>query len=190
MQKQRKQFMVVVILLVILILAYIGIRIYNSKQEEKKEKEATADKITVTDLEKEAVTSFSYQVNGETLSFEKNGDSWIYEGDPSIDLDEDVVNGMIESAGNLTAEDSFDDYDALSDYGLDAPTNTITLTTSDGTTTLYLGNENSMTNQYYLKTGDGDTIYVVGTTISTTFSKTVDTLVVQNDTETEEPTES
>ncbi len=190
MQKQRKQFVITVVILLVLVLAYIGIHIYNQKQEEKKEKEEKENEITVTELDTDDVTAFSYQVSGETLSFTKDGDEWIYDQDTSLDLDEDVVNGMIEKAASLTADDSFDDYDSLADYGLDQPSNTITLTTKESTTTLYLGNQNAMTSQYYLMTGDGETVYAVDNTLSTTFSKTVDSLVKEEDTQTEEPEEA
>lgn len=190
MQKQRKQFVITVVLLLVLVLAYIGIHIYNQKQEEKKEKEEKENEITVTELDTDDVTAFSYQVSGETLSFTKDGDEWVYDQDTSLDLDEDVVNGMIEKAASLTADDSFDDYDSLADYGLDQPSNTITLTTKESTTTLYLGNQNAMTSQYYLMTGDGETVYAVDNTLSTTFSKTVDSLVKEEDTQTEEPEEA
>lgn len=190
MQKQRKQFVITVVILLVLVLAYIGIHIYNQKQEEKKEKEEKENEITVTELDTDDVTAFSYQVSGETLSFTKDGDEWVYDQDTSLDLDEDVVNGMIEKAASLTADDSFDDYDSLADYGLDQPSNTITLTTKESTTTLYLGNQNAMTSQYYLMTGDGETVYAVDNTLSTTFSKTVDSLVKEEDTQTEEPEEA
>lgn len=190
MQKQRKQFVITVVILLVLVLAYIGIHLYNQKQEEKKEKEEKENEITVTELDTDDVTAFSYQVSGETLSFTKDGDEWVYDQDTSLDLDEDVVNGMIEKAASLTADESFDDYDSLADYGLDQPSNTITLTTKESTTTLYLGNQNAMTSQYYLMTGDGETVYAVDNTLSTTFSKTVDSLVKEEDTQTEEPEEA
>ena len=190
MQKQRKQFVITVVILLVLVLAYIGIHLYNQKQEEKKEKGEKENEITVTELDTDDVTAFSYQVSGETLSFTKDGDEWVYDQDTSLDLDEDVVNGMIEKAASLTADDSFDDYDSLADYGLDQPSNTITLTTKESTTTLYLGNQNAMTSQYYLMTGDGETVYAVDNTLSTTFSKTVDSLVKEEDTQTEEPEEA
>lgn len=190
MQKQRRQFVITVVILLVLVLAYVGIHIYNQKQEEKKEKEEKENEITVTELDTDDVTAFSYQVSGETLSFTKDGDEWVYDQDTSLDLDEDVVNGMIEKAASLTADDSFDDYDSLADYGLDQPSNTITLTTKESTTTLYLGNQNAMTSQYYLMTGDGETVYAVDNTLSTTFSKTVDSLVKEEDTQTEEPEEA
>lgn len=190
MQKQRKQFVITVVILLVLVLAYIGIHLYNQKQEEKKEKEEKENEITVTELDTDDVTAFSYQVSGETLSFTKDGDEWVYDQDTSLDLDEDVVNGMIEKAASLTADDSFDDYDSLADYGLDQPSNTITLTTKESTTTLYLGNQNAMTSQYYLMTGDGETVYAVDNTLSTTFSKTEDSLVKEEDTQTEEPEEA
>ena len=66
------------------------------------------------------------------------------------------------------------DYDGrldLSEYGLEAPSNTITLTTGDGTTTLLIGNKNDMLSQYYVKTDQSDSIYLAGSAVYITYQK-------------------
>ena len=50
----------------------------------------------------------------------------------------------------------------LTEYGLDSPSNTITVDTDDGTTKFNIGDENTSTNQYYISKDDDDsTVYVV-----------------------------
>lgn len=187
MEKQKKQFIVVLILLVVAVAAYLILHVYNDKKEAKEE----ADTITITDFDTDDVTAFSYQLNGETLSFTKDGDNWLYDGDTSLDLDEDSITSMLSAVSNLTTEEALEEYDSLSDYGLDTPSNTITVTTADGTITLLAGNQNEITNSYYMMTSDSDTVYLISTDLNSTFSSAVDDLIAEEEeTETEEPEEA
>lgn len=191
MEKQKKQFIVVLILLVVAVAAYLILHVYNDKKEAKEEAEEDADTITITDFDTDDVTAFSYQLNGETLSFTKDGDNWLYDGDTSLDLDEDSITSMLSAVSNLTTEEALEEYDSLSDYGLDTPSNTITVTTADGTITLLAGNQNEITNSYYMMTGDSDTVYLISTDLNSTFGSAVDDLIAEEEeTETEEPEEA
>lgn len=191
MEKQKKQFIVVLILLVVAVAAYLILHVYNDKKEAKEEAEEDADTITITDFDTDDVTAFSYQLNGETLSFTKDGDNWLYDGDTSLDLDEDSITSMLSAVSNLTTEEALEEYDSLSDYGLDTPSNTITVTTADGTITLLAGNQNEITNSYYMMTGDSDTVYLISTDLNSTFSSAVDDLIAEEEeTETEESEEA
>ena len=190
-EKQKKQFIVVLILLVVAVAAYLILHVYNDKKEAKEEAEEDADTITITDFDTDDVTAFSYQLNGETLSFTKDGDNWLYDGDTSLDLDEDSITSMLSAVSNLTTEEALEEYDSLSDYGLDTPSNTITVTTADGTITLLAGNQNEITNSYYMMTGDSDTVYLISTDLNSTFSSAVDDLIAEEEeTETEESEEA
>lgn len=191
MEKQKKQFIVVLILLVVAVAAYLILHVYNDKKEAKEDAEEDADTITITDFDTDDVTAFSYQLNGETLSFTKDGDNWLYDGDTSLDLDEDSITSMLSAVSNLTTEEALEEYDSLSDYGLDTPSNTITVTTANGTITLLAGNQNEITNSYYMMTGDSDTVYLISTDLNSTFGSAVDDLIAEEEeTETEEPEEA
>ncbi|MFR2687580.1 MAG: Gldg family protein [Roseburia intestinalis] len=193
MQKQKKQMIVLVILLILLILAYIGVHFYSKKQEEKENAKEEAEKIQVTDLEVSDITQFSYVLDGTTLSFTKNGTEWTYDGDQSVDIDESALETLLNKASAITASDEVTEYDDLADFGLDDPANTVTLKTDSGLTTIYIGSQNEITNEYYLKTGDSDTIYVVDSAPATGFDKSVEDLTAKADdteTEAEEPSEA
>lgn len=190
MKKQKIQIITLLAAVVLLCAAYAGIRYYNDRQEEKEAEKEKAGTITVTDFEVSDITKFSYQLEGQTLSFTKEGENWHYDGDSSVDIDEDAVETLLSKAINVTAEETVTEYDSLEDFGLETPSNTITITTEEGDTTLLIGNQNEITNQYYLKKADSDVIYLVGSAVATGFNKTVEGLTAEEEeTETEETTE-
>lgn len=193
MKKQKKQLIALCILLLICIVAWVGLTKWNKSQEQKKQEEEEASKVTVTDVNTEDVNAFSYQYNNETLSFVKEDDTWYYEADKSISLDQDTMETLIATTAQLTAEQKIKDYEDLSEYGLETPSNTITLTTGDGTTTLLIGNKNDMLSQYYVKTDQSDSIYLAGSVVYTTYQKGIADLTVTESTEesaTEQPEET
>ena len=193
MKKQKKQLIALCILLLICIVAWAGLTKWNKSQEQKKQEEEEASKVTVTDVATEDVNAFSYQYNNETLFFVKEDGTWYYEADKSISLDQDTMETLVATAAQLTAEQEIKDYEDLSEYGLDTPSNTITLTTGDGTTTLLIGNKNDMLSQYYVKTDQSDSIYLAGSAVYTTYQKGIAELTVTESTEesaTEQPEET
>ena len=193
MKKQKKQLIALCILFLICIVAWVGLTKWNKSQEQKKQEEEEASKVMVTDITTEDINAFSYQYNNETLSFVKEDGTWYYEADKSISLDQDTMETLVATVAQLTAEQEIKDYEDLSEYGLDTPSNTITLTTGDGTTTLLIGNKNDMLSQYYVKTDQSDSIYLAGSAVYTTYQKGIADLTVTESTEesaTEQPEET
>ena len=186
MKKQRKQFLFVTIVLVFLIAATAGMKIYNKNAETAKEKETAADTIYITQTAAEDITAFSYELNGETLSFTKQDGTWSYDQDPSVNLDQDAVESLLSVFATFTATDEITAYENLSEYALDTPADTVTFTTDAGTVTLYEGMENAMLNEYYVKNADSDVVYLTATSLQTRLSKSVEDLTVLEETETAE----
>lgn len=185
MQKQKKQFIALVVLLVVCIGAWLGIRVYNDKAEEKEKNETEAKKITVAEISADDITAFSYENDGAELAFSKTDGTWIYDGDPSIPLDQDAVVSLLSNVTKVTAEDEVKDYDDISDYGFDAPTQTVHVKTADQEYVFTFGMNNSLLNQDYLMSEGNDTVYLVSTTIKNAFAKTVSNLTKEEDTELE-----
>ncbi|MGN0394314.1 MAG: DUF4340 domain-containing protein [Coprococcus sp.] len=176
MEKQKKQFIIIIIILVALIAAFLGMKSYNEAKEEEKAKKESEEEIHIVDCAVEDITAFSYQINDETISLKKDGENWIYEQDDTIDIDESMVENMLSDTVALTAADAFEQEESLEEYGLSAPANEIVLKTETKEITLYLGNYNSLVDSYYLKTSESDKIYLVDSTLSTQFSKTIDNI--------------
>lgn len=183
MKKQKTQFIVLLIILVVCVAAYIGVTISNKKTKEKEEASEEAEKIYLTDFDADDVSAFSYMLNGEKLSFHKDGDDWVYDADTSVDLDEDSVKSLLTQAGKMTASEKLDEITNLSDYGLDDPENVITIETSEDTVTLDVGNCNDMLSEYYIRKEGSDDVYLTDSTTAKLFTKTVDSLKAVEDTE-------
>ena len=188
MKKQKIQMILILVVLVLCIGAYFLVS-HMAKQEEQKQKDSeTEGQTTIAEIDAE-VDAFFFFFNGKTYSYTKDGEDWKYDDDNSLQLDADSINTMLEKLNGVIALETLDSYDSLSDYGLDKPQNTISVTVGDKTTTFYIGDYNDMVSEYYLKMEGDDAVYLVDSTLNDTFSKTVDTLVKEEDTETEETTE-
>jgi len=76
-------------------------------------------------------------------------------------VNQDTVDSAVKGVASLTADQEISDVEDMSQYDLDNPQNTITLTTADGDTSLQIGMESS-NNQYYVKKEDDDkNVYLV-----------------------------
>lgn len=189
MKKQKIQMILILVVLVLCIGAYFLVS-HMAKQEEQKQKDSeTGGQTTIVEIDADKVDAFSYEVDGKTYACTRDGDDWKYDDDNSLQLDVNSINTMLEKLNGVIALETLDSYDSLSDYGLDKPQNTISVTVGDKTTTFYIGDYNDMVSEYYLKMEGDDAVYLVDSTLKDTFSKTVDTLVKEEDTETEKTTE-
>lgn len=184
---KKKQMIAGIVLLILCIGGYFGVKAYNSSQEKKQE----AEIMKPVGIEVADVTGFSYVNNGGILSFEKDGEDWIYTGDTSMDMNEESIEGMLEkvcgvsSTEKITAED-------LSDYGFDEPANTITLDTAEGSTVVRIGMYNEIVSKYYLSIDGSTELYLVDSSIVTGFEQSIEDLEVVETTTTtaETPEES
>ena len=178
---KKKRLIVAVIVLILCIGAYAGVRSLHLDEEAQEQEETVYMYQTDTD----GITAFSFVSGGETLSFTKTDGTWSYDGDSSFAADQTTLSSMASALAQIEAEQALEEPEALSEYGLDAPSNTITVSTADGTDTLYIGNENEAAGGYYAKLEGGDTVYLIGTSLPSRFDCTLDSLE-----ETEEETSS
>lgn len=176
MEKQKKQMLFMLILVVLMLAAYLEIRFLNQKQGEKEAAKEAAETIRVTENKATAITEFSYLIDGERLSFTKQGNEWTYDGDAAIDIDENKFETLLEKAVDITAEEEITEYENLSEYGLEEPANVIVFATKDEETIICVGNKNEITGQYYLKTDKCDTVYVVESSMANGFDMTIEQL--------------
>lgn len=180
MQKQKKQLIAVLVMLVLCGVAYVAINRYNESQEKKEAERTKSELIHVTSFSNDDIIAFSYIKDNETLSFEKDADgNWNYDGDKKVDIDESAVKTMLSNILDMTAKEEITAPDKSEDYGFEAPQQVVTITTADKTVTLTLGAKNTINNNYYLKSSESGSIYMVDGTLSTAFSKTIADLTVK-----------
>lgn len=125
-------------------------------------------------MDTDSIKSFSYQAQGNTLTFEKSDDTWYYQPDHSIKIDQNIIKNMLAAVEKVTAEEKLEDVKDTSEYGFDAPVNVLTFTLSDGTRTITIGMQNEITNEYYIMDHNTSAIYIVNDGLSSAFSKTLE----------------
>ena len=186
MKKQKIQFIVILIVLAVLIAATFGMKWYNKNKEEEKTAEEEASTIYISKVDVDTITAFSYEVDHVTYTFTKDGDTWTYDGDTSLDMDEEAIDSMLATLSSLTAIEEISDYTDLTEFGFDQPEDLISYTTSEGSVSLFVGNKNDTLNAYYIISADGGSIYLTETSLADAFSKTIEELTVTEDTESTE----
>lgn len=143
--------------------AYAGVKSYVASQEEKEAEDEEDEEISVVDMDSDEVSFVSYTLDSASVTFEKEDDSWVNKEDKNFPLNSSDVDDAVSGLTSLTASQEIDDVEDLSEYDLDDPVYTITLTDSDGEeTSIDIGLENESSSQYYIKKSDEDSkVYVV-----------------------------
>ena len=140
--------------------AYEGVNFYVTSQEEK-ETEENDTSVDLVSLEADDITAVSFTADQNKVEFDKKDDSWTEKSDANFPVNQDTVDSAVKGVASLTADQEISDVEDMSQYDLDNPQNTITLTTADGDTSLQIGMESS-NNQYYVKKEDDDkNVYLV-----------------------------
>lgn len=161
MKKKTVKLVSAVVVLGVLCAAYEGVNFYVTSQEEKEEKDTSVDLVS---LEADDITAVSFTADQNEVEFDKKDDTWTEKADADFPVNQDTVDSAVKGIASLTADQEISDVEDLSEYDLDNPQNTITLTTADGDTTLEVGMESS-NNQYYVKKSDDDKdVYLVSST--------------------------
>lgn len=159
--------------LAVLLLLYLGLRIWNQKQEEKQQEKAEADIIHVTETDAGEIVSLKFNVGNGEMEFTKEDGAWYYTPDQDFPLVQSYPEDMAESAGNIEAARELTDGDTMEDYGLDEPSYTLEYTDADGNQTeVYFGNMTG--DSYYVTVGDTGSVYTVDSAVIDSFNYTLD----------------
>lgn len=163
MKKKTVKLVSAVVVLGVACGAYVGVNSYVSSQEAK-EAEEEDKSVDLISLKADEVTAVSFKADDADVEFDRKDDSWTEKSDADFPVNQDTVDDAVKGVASLTADQEISDVEDLSQYELDDPQNTITLTTADGDTTLQVGMESS-NNQYYVKKADDDkNVYLVSST--------------------------
>ena len=137
----------------------------NEKAEEREEQANAGDEIINMPAEDAAAVSF--EIAGETYSFVREEGSWKLDGEEHFTGDEDAFSTLLGHFAPLRANRTLDGIEDISEFGLDEPVNTFTLTGTDGSSTvLLIGDNNEGTgDDYALKADDENTVYTISTAL-------------------------
>jgi len=178
MKKQQKQLLVLAVCAAVFVGIYFAVGAISDKQAEEEQAAAEADTITICSVDSADISAISFDGAVEFLSFERDGESWVYVGDKTLDIDESVFDSLLSSFYGLTADSVLEQPNDESEYGFDSPVKTIEFTSSEGITSLTVGMENPVTGQYYLKKSGDERIFIVDSSFVSGFDVTPEDLIV------------
>lgn len=154
-RKQTKRLIIMGGILVILIAVYFILSAISKKNAAKAENAEEEGNFLTTDAE--SVTEFSFTYNGEKYEFKKSGEDWIYTGDESMDMDEDLVGALVENLASISYSVMLEEAADLDQYGLLSGYETVQWKNADGSFEIRIGSSNPISGEYYIQdAGNGD----------------------------------
>lgn len=175
MKKKSVNLITAVGVLVVLSGAYVGVKAYVAKQEAADTESAEEENPEIISIASADVKSIKLVIDKKEVTFEKDGDSWVKSDETAFPVDQDKIDTLVSSLNSIKAERTLENVEDASEYELDQPDNTITVTTEDGeTTVIQLGMENDSTSQEYIDLNkDSSTVYVVSNSTFSSFEGTL-----------------
>ena len=175
MKKKSVNLITAVGVLVVLSGAYVGVKAYVAKQEAADTESAEEENPEIISIASADVKSIKFVIDKKEVTFEKDGDSWVKSDETGFPVDQDKIDTLVSSLNSIKAERTLENVEDASEYELDQPDNTITVTTEDGeTTVIQLGMENDSTSQEYIDLNeDSSTVYVVSNSTFSSFKGTL-----------------
>lgn len=176
MKNKTVKMVLAVIVLVVCCVAYVGVKTYVANQEQKESDQEEAEKTEVFSASADDITSLNFVIEKNETTFEKDDDKWIKKDETGFPVNQTTINDAVSAITTIDTDRVLTDVKDLSEYGLDNPSNTIQIVTSDKdgdqTTTLRIGDENISTQQYYVsKDDDKNTVYLVDASCVEPFGK-------------------
>lgn len=177
---RKKQWIILVIALAAIVAASAGLKGYQKKQDQKAAQQEEDEKVYALQFVSDDVTGISYEYEGTVLSFTKDGDDWKCSTDENAEIDADKMKTMLSSLGSMTADSTVEKPENVSEYGIDQPTQQVTLDFSDGSEkTVTFGSTNEIVGGTYVQVSGDENVYLVASSyMNTTLNKGVDDLKV------------
>ena len=167
--KKSTKLVSAVVVLAVLGGVYVGLNTYVTKEESTESSEEES-KTEVYSVKTDDIKSLEFIIDKKDTVFEKKDDSWVKKDETAFPVNQTTLDSAASALEKVEADRVLENVDDLTDYGLDSPSNSVTVTTDDGTTKFNIGDENTSTNQYYIAKDDEDsTVYVVSSSTVTPF---------------------
>ena len=137
------------------VLAVVGVVTFAVTRYEEKQEQIEVSGEVVLEIDPATVQTLSWEYDSETLAFHKD-ETWIYDTDEAFPVDEDKIDELLGVFEAFSAAFTIEDVSDYSQYGLDDPVCTISLSTGDTDYEIQLGDFSAMDSQRYVSLGDGN----------------------------------
>lgn len=173
---KKKPFKLIAALLVLFIMvgAYVGLTLYGPKEEDTTEEET--EDITAYTIEANNIAKIHVENKDseEPLTFVKDGEQWYCEEAKECNLNQYKITAMLDAVTEVEAEQKIENamekQENQTEFGLDKPTTTITITLTDNSEVVYtLGSLNNILQQYYFNVKGQQDVYLISTVMYNSF---------------------
>lgn len=175
--RRGKKMALLLAVLVVLVIGYEAI----DRMETGTSVSETAVSVPLWEEEK-TVSALSWTQDGETISFALGESVWMKTDDASFPVKQTALENLAEKLSALTATRELTNVTQMADYGLDAPSFTVTAKDEDGSEIVFaVGDETPFADGYYMSVTGRDSVYVVSSNLATTFNKSLTYLASMED---------
>lgn len=182
--KRTSQMFFLVCILMVCLFAYLWVTKLQKPAEEETGEDTA---VSLADFDGDDIRRIEKTYQGETLSFVLEKYVWYYENDRDFPLEQQFLTDMKEAISSMTAARTLtgDEID-MDSFGLTNPQLTVKVTTVDGSEFVYyIGNENTVTGDYYMKKETGDEVYLIAQNVFYYFSDSLSDMEQKEATETD-----
>ena len=174
MTKRQIRTMIASAVAVVLLLAVYCIQGLSTLKTDE------AEGVCVYSMDPDSITAIRFSGAGGPVSLVRTADGWCWEEDAAFPLNQNFVDTMLEKTATLQVlRQVAEGKDAYAAYGLDNPSNVITITSQEQDRILYLGDTNGTTGDCYLSVEGSDVVYTVDSTFPTLFSSSINDMAVR-----------
>lgn len=158
---KTKQRTLALLLVLVIVLGGLLWWVNRSNAAEEAASSAAADgTIPLSAFTMSDLTQIEYTYNGETITLDYADNAWTLAQDPDYHLDTTSCDTMRTALASLNAKRKLTAQEG-EDYGFDNPTVTVTVTAAGESTTLTVGAQNAVTDDFYVKKAGDDAVYTV-----------------------------
>lgn len=176
MRKQKIQLVVLLAAFLLFALGFYAAKSISAREEEK-ERAKEAGEYTALSFDADDLVKLEIEREDGNLELDFHEGKWSFVKDINLEMEEQneeekgyevnasVADELRDTLANLTSQNEIAAGEDESEYGLDKPAMTITVTLSDGAEhSVEVGSLNSMLQAYYIRMDHSDTLYTMSET--------------------------
>ena len=176
MRKQKIQLVVLLAAFLLFALGFYAAKSISAREEEK-ERVKEAGEYTALSFEADDLVKLEIEREDGNLELDFHEGKWSFVKDINLEMEEkdeekktyevntSAADEIRDTLANLTSQNEIAAGEDESEYGLDKPAMTITVTLSDGAEhSVEVGSLNSMLQAYYIRVDHSDTLYTMSET--------------------------
>ena len=176
MRKQKIQLVVLLAAFLLFALGFYAAKSISAREEEK-ERVKEAGEYTALSFDADDLVKLEIEREDGNLELDFHEGKWSFVKDINLEMEEQneeekgyevnasVADELRDTLANLTSQNEIAAGEDESEYGLDKPAMTITVTLSGGAEhSVEVGSLNSMLQAYYIRVDHSDTLYTMSET--------------------------